>query len=149
MKRLDDTTFRCVVQNAPLVSIDLIAEREGKILLGKRKNRPAQGFYFTTGGRIFKNETIEAAQKRIAKEELGLETLLHTPLFIGVFEHFYDDGVFDGVSTHYVNLAYRLNVSELRSLPKEQHTDYRWFGIDELLASDEVHQYVKNYFTKD
>ncbi|WP_353661236.1 GDP-mannose mannosyl hydrolase [Hydrogenimonas sp. SS33] len=149
MKRLDDTTFRCVVENAPLVSVDLIAEHDGKILLGKRKNRPAQGFYFTTGGRIFKNETIEAAQNRIAKEELGLENLPHVPEFMGVFEHFYDDSIFDGVSTHYVNLAYYLRVPKLQTLPREQHTEYRWFGIDELLASDEVHKYVKNYFTED
>jgi len=67
---LDDQIFKTVIDATTLVSIDLIAENNGKILLGKRKNKPAQGFYFTTGGRIYKNEHINDAIKRIAKCEI-------------------------------------------------------------------------------
>ena len=45
---LDDQIFKTVIDATTLVSIDLIAKNNGKILLGKRKNKPAQGFYFTT-----------------------------------------------------------------------------------------------------
>jgi len=144
---LDSQTFKTVVDSAPLVSIDLIAENGGKILLGKRKNRPARGFFFTTGGRIYKNECIDDAIKRISKDELGIE-IDASPKFIGVFEHFYDDGVFEGVSTHYVNLAYLCKVPHLKELSKEQHTAYKWFEVDELLKSSEVHKYVKDYFKR-
>ncbi len=146
MKRLDSKTFRYIVANTPLVSIDLIAHRKGKILLGKRKNPPAKGYWFTTGGRIIKNERIKEAQKRIAKEELGLDSLPGNPVFIGVFEHFYDDSIFEGVSTHYVNLAYRLDVEELDNLPTDQHSEYVWLTIEELMTNPNVHRYVKDYF---
>ena len=116
-----------------------------QILLGKRINKPAQGYFFSTGGRVNKNETIDSAMGRIAKKELNVE-LKSTPKFIGVFEHFYDDSIYENVSTHYVNLAYEYEVEEISDLPIEQHNEYRWFGISELLESKQVHKYVKDYF---
>lgn len=145
---LDDQTFKCIVESTPLVSIDLIVKYKEKILLGKRKNKPAKGYYFTLGGRIRKNESFAQAQKRIASEEIGIE-LIQNLQFVGVFEHFYDDSIFDKVSTHYVNHGYLLELErEIVDLPIEQHNSYKWFSIEELLGSDEVHQYVKDYFKK-
>jgi len=138
--------FKIVVEYAPLVSIDLVTMYQDKVLLGRRVNKPALGYYFTTGGIVRKNESLKLAQKRIAKDELGIE-LTHEPKFIGVFEHFYDDSIFDSVSTHYVNHGYLLELdNELINIPKEQHSEYKWFTIKELLQSDEVHDYVKLYF---
>ena len=71
--RLDRSIFKCIVQFAPLISIDFLIEKDGKYLLGKRINKPAKDYYFTVGGRIFKNESIENAKKRILKEEIGFE----------------------------------------------------------------------------
>lgn len=138
--------FKTVIENAPLISIDLVTMFKDKVLLGRRVNKPAKDFYFTTGGIVRKNELFREAQKRIAKNELGLE--LTTELkFIGIFEHFYNDSIFDNISTHYVNHGYLLELEkELINLPQEQHSDYKWFGIKELLQSDEVHIYVKDYF---
>ena len=54
---LDKDTFSTVIQNTPLISIDLIVEnKKGQILLGKRVNEPALGYWFVPGGRIFKDE---------------------------------------------------------------------------------------------
>ena len=143
---LDGEVFECVITNTPLVSVDLIVKNEGKVLLGKRVNKPAQGYWFTLGGRVLKDEMINSAIARIAKVELGIE-LTSTPKFIGVFEHLYDDSIFDHVSTHYVNLGYEVELSGLEDLPKDQHNEYRWFGLEELMESDEVHGYVKDYFS--
>ncbi len=42
--------FATVVRSTPLVSIDLLVEnRRGEYLLGRRNNRPAQGFWFVPG----------------------------------------------------------------------------------------------------
>ena len=142
-----DDLFRKIVENAPLVSVDLIVRNEGRVLLGRRVNKPAQGKWFTLGGRVMKNETISSAIGRIAKTELGTE-LTALPRFIGVFEHFYDDGIFDHLSTHYVNLGYEVELSGLEDLPQEQHSGYRLFAFEELMHSDEVHDYVKDYFTE-
>ncbi len=124
----------------------LLLKHKGKVLLGKRVNKPAQGYWFTLGGRVLKNETIQNAIQRIGKLELGI-IQVNNPKFIGVFEHLYDDSIFNAVSTHYVNLAYEIDVSGLEDLPKDQHNEYRWFGLEELIQSNEVHKYVKDYFT--
>jgi len=142
---LDDMTFKTIVDSVPLISIDILARKNNKVLLGKRVNKPAQGYYFSTGGRVNKNETINSAMHRIAKDELNIE-LKTTPNFIGVFEHFYDDGIYQEVSTHYVNIAYEYQVEEIPDLPTEQHSEYKWFTIGELLESRQVHKYTKDYF---
>ena len=147
---LDKEIFKCIVENTPLISIDFLIKKDDTYLLGKRKNSPAKNFYFTIGGRIFKNETIEEAMERILKEELNLlyENMKENIKFIGVFEHFYKDSMFgDDISTHYVNLGYQLDLKlDIRNLPKDQHSKYEWFSEEEILDSDNVHKYVKNYF---
>jgi colanic acid biosynthesis protein WcaH len=142
---LDDATFKTVIDSAPLISIDILLKKGDKVLLGKRVNKPAKGYFFSTGGRINKNETIDNAMARVALNELNIE-LKFMPKFIGVFEHFYDDSIYESVSTHYVNIAYEYEVEEAPDLPTEQHSEYKWFTIDELLESKQVHKYTKYYF---
>ena len=142
---LDDQTFKTVINSTPLISIDLLVKKDNKILLGKRINKPAQGYLFSIGGRVYKNETINSAMMRIAKDELNIELKL-TPSFIGVFEHFYDDSIYQDISTHYVNLAYEIKIEGTLNLPSEQHNEYQWLTIDELLKSKQVYKYVKDYF---
>jgi len=43
---LDDYTFKTVIDSTPLVSIDILLKKDNKILLGKRLNKPAQGYFF-------------------------------------------------------------------------------------------------------
>ncbi len=47
---LDVQTFRTVIENTPLVSIDLCLVYDGQALLGKRANEPLKGEWFTQGG---------------------------------------------------------------------------------------------------
>ena len=97
---------------------------------------------------IFK-ETISKRLIRtyVSKRYRGLDLETLNPKFIGIFEHFYEDSfVDDKITTHYVNLAYEINVSHIQELPKVQHNDYIWLNLDELLNSNEVHNYVKDYF---
>ncbi len=143
---LTDEIFKTVITHTPLVSVDLIVKKENKILLGKRVNRPAQNYWFTLGGRILKGEMIRDAIQRIAKIELG-ESFCSTPVYLGTFEHIYNDSIYEGVSTHYINLGYEIQVDSLHALPKEQHHDYRWFSVEELMTDAQVHPYVKDYFS--
>ena len=118
------------------------------MLLGLRNNRPAQGYWFVPGGRIQKDERLEDAFRRLVAVELGAEAEFDQTWFLGPYQHFYSDN-FSGehFSTHYVVLGYELNLNiDLNDLPAEQHQDYRWFTVDELLASEQVHQHTKDYF---
>jgi colanic acid biosynthesis protein WcaH len=125
---------------------------QGQVLVGLRKNRPAQGCWFVPGGRIRKNETLDDAFIRLMQEELGSSLPRSQAKLLGVYEHFYDGSVFgdlgEGERTHYVVLGYALSldVDAGEALPKQQHTAYRWQSPNELLANDDVHAYTKAYF---
>ena len=145
---LDENTFKTVIASTPLVSIDLVVKNpDGDYLLGYRNNRPAQGFWFVPGGRILKGESMDAAFLRLTKNELGLALPRQSAVFLGPYEHFYDDYVFGTEhSTHYVVLGYEITVDLiLDDLPKEQHNQYTWFTREELLACAYVHKHSKWY----
>lgn len=146
---LDDSKFEIVIQNTPLVSIDLIIKNaQDQVLLGRRNNRPAQGYWFVPGGRIRKNEKLAQAFKRLTCAELDQEFLLDEACFLGVFEHLYTDSVFDSeISTHYIALGYQLIVDvSFDTLPLNQHHKYQWFAINDLLNDANVHENTKAYF---
>lgn len=143
--------FKQIVRNTPLISIDLIIENpEGKILLGMRNNSPAKGFWFVPGGRICKDEDFMEAFKRIARNETGIGFQLKDASFHGIYQHIHlHDNVAEDPSfnTHYLVIAYRIKLEKtIQNLPKEQHSDYGWFSIDEILKNSEIHQNTKNYF---
>ena len=145
---LESDIFRLVVASTPLVSIDLLVENsDGKILLGKRNNRPAQGFWFVPGGRIQKNERLDEAFSRLVKEELGLSAQRSEARLLDVYEHLYEDSVFGAEpDTHYVVLGYHLKADpEINSLPHDQHRDYRWWDKSDMAASSEVHENTRAY----
>lgn len=149
---LPSKDFQTVVENAPLFAIDLVVVNDQhKILLGLRSNAPARGYWFVPGGRVFKNESLENAFKRITKSEIGIEQPITHAKFIGLYEHFYPDSAVDSnVSTHYINATHlvRLDPSRL-SLPySEQHQEYRWLSIDELAKDTSVHHFSKVFLDK-
>ncbi|MCK6426696.1 MAG: GDP-mannose mannosyl hydrolase [Burkholderiaceae bacterium] len=152
-ERLPRDTLLTVVQHAPLVSVDLICrDPDGRVLLGWRRNRPAQGSWFVPGGRILKGERVAAALRRIAAAELGLAAQALPPAeFLRAWEHLYDDnfaGV-PGIGTHYVVLAYQLNLDAAQArdlLPDTQHGELRWFEVEALRRDPQVHLNSRAYF---
>ena len=154
MSKLSNTDFLAVVSHTPLISIDLIVhDGQGRFLLGRRVNKPAQGSWFVPGGRVRKDESLDDAFARLIYEELGLTELVRTEAdMLGVYEHFYDDNFSgtNGVSTHYVVLGYRLRQAQrLPHLPLDQHSDYRWASADEILLDETVHDNSRAYFVNE
>jgi len=147
---LDNTTFSTVVASMPLFAIDLVVVNErDELLLGKRLNRPAKNFWFVPGGRVYKNESLEQAFKRLTLDELGIEVELDRAQLLGLFDHFYDDSVFGAdISTHYVNAPHflRLKLDELVNLPiGDQHEVYRWIALADVDGQADIHSYTKVY----
>ncbi len=145
---LSKPDFTQIIKNTPLISIDLIIENEEKkILLGKRVNEPAKNEWFVPGGRIFKDETLDAAFTRTTRAEIGIELNRKEVAFYGLYEHFYDNNVFnDTFSTHYIVLAHKFQVHEKDVLLNNQHEAYQWFDVEEILKNDKVNQHTKDYF---
>jgi len=148
---IDDNRFLEIIDSTPLISIDLILEdSKGRILLGKRVNRPAQDYWFVPGGRIRKNERLSDAIKRISSNELGTTILISSAQLLGAFDHIYSDNCFgkDGINTHYVVLAYKINAQDgLAIMTDSQHSEIKWWAKRDLLNNTDVHQNTKIYFT--
>ncbi|WP_421218163.1 GDP-mannose mannosyl hydrolase [Aeromonas jandaei] len=146
---LDKAQFQQMVAAMPLISIDLIVRNDqGQVLLGRRLNRPAQGYWFVPGGRVRKDERLDTAFLRLTQEELGLAASRNSACLLGPYEHFYADN-FSGTefSTHYVVLGYELAwQGQQDALPIRQHDQYRWSDVAELLQDPSVHQHTKDYF---
>lgn len=151
INKLSETDFESVIKNTPLISIDFVIKNDsGDVLLGRRLNNPAKNYWFVPGGRIRKDERIADAFIRLLSEELGRGNDFKASSFIGVYQHFYENNVFNSdCSTHYIVLAYELlwNI-ELNKLPRNQHASYEWVNIEKMLLRDDVHQYTKDYFLK-
>jgi colanic acid biosynthesis protein WcaH len=148
---LSNADFLTVVRLTPLVAIDLIVtDGNRRILLGHRRNRPAQGTWFVPGGRITKNESLDAAFKRIVHNELGVASAQRSAArFFGVYEHLYDDNFIaeNGVGTHYVVLVYSMELDSNAPVGRyDQHSQYVWFTPEELLTHPDVHENTKIYF---
>ena len=126
----------------------MIVNSRNQVLLGLRKNRPAEGFWFVPGGRILKNESLKDAFERLTISELGHKFALNQAKLQGPYDHFYHDSIFgEYPSTHYVAIAYRLEVDDFQFLPDQQHSAYKWFDINDLILDKHVHQNTKNYFS--
>jgi len=146
-KFLPRTVFSNIIEYAPLISIDLCIAHQGKILLGKRNNPPAKDFYFTPGGRIYKNEPWQDAMQRIAQDELGLDIQVSDWQLMGMWDHFYKDSIInDQISTHYVNMPYYFEFTTLPDLYLDsQHSALSWFEISSCQNNDMIHPYTQNY----
>lgn len=136
-----------VVKLTQLVSVDLLVKNNGRYLLGKRKNKPAQGFLFVPGGKVYNNETIHQGIRRIAKEEIGLSDFDYTP--IGVYEHIYDDNYCDDqFGTHYIVHAFEIKTNADIDITRfnQQHESVHWLSSSEIKEDNRVHLFNKYYF---
>ena len=153
---LDPSIFKKIVENTPLISIDLCIVDGERILLGKRNNPPAKNYFFVPGGRIRKDESINDSFNRILKDEVSAETIDSSRrIFLGVYQHFYKNNFLNTTdfSTHYIVLAFKIEVEDLyfkdKHLPIIQHSKYIWHEFaNENNAKFKIHKYTKAYFNK-
>ncbi len=148
--KLTDDEFIEIISKTPLVSIDLvITNAEDKILMGRRLNEPAQGKWFVPGGRIRKGECLDEAFERVSLDELGQKICLSKARLLGLFTHKYKTNYkcIEGVSTHYVVLAYEILLTgkvDIDIISSKQHSELLWLGRDDLVS--DVHPYSSEYF---
>ena len=145
---LDAQTFKTVIENAPLVSIDLCLVCEGQLLLGKRNYEPLRGEWFTPGGRIHKNETWQNSLRRISLSELGFPVEdIDKFTLMGAWDHFYPNSVVDQeISTHYLNLPhYACFETRPEIVTDDQHSEFKWYELKEVANNEAFNTYMGNY----
>jgi colanic acid biosynthesis protein WcaH len=150
--KLADEEFIRVINTTPLAAIDLIVRNElGEVLLGRRRNRPAQHYWFVPGGRILKNERSQDALQRIGLSELQMR--MPSGRLLGVFDHIYQDNYLGlpDIGTHYVTFGYQVEMKKsdllIHNEHDEQHAELKWWSIGALLLNEQVHQNTKLYFS--
>lgn len=120
---LEQELYQKIRESLPIVCVDLLVVSNGQYLLVKRSQPPAKGQWWFPGGRILKNETIEQACKRKAKEELGL--IVNVGEIVSVEESIFDD---EQPVTHTINIVtatYPDNKNQHIKLDKF-HSEYQW-----------------------
>ncbi|MFC6952842.1 NUDIX domain-containing protein [Halorubellus litoreus] len=139
-KPIPEDEWRTIVENAPLVSVDLVVEHDGGVVLGKRENEPVKGEWFVPGGTVRKNEPRTEAVHRVANEELGESVEIVETL--GTYDHLYETSEIEGVdSKHYVATAYRceFDVEDPDVVGDDQHSELDVFRP----PFDDLHPYVR------
>ncbi len=106
----------------------MIKNKKGEVLLGLRKSSHGNGEWAFPGGHIEFGETIFAAAKREALEEVGLEidgmTLISA---IDVLRYVATEG------KHYISLCIAASATgEPKNLEPEKCVEWRWCDMDNL-----------------
>ena len=135
---ISDEEWEIIVQNVPIVSVDLIIECPDGIVLGRRSNEPAKGEWFVPGGRVRKNESLKSAVHRIGREELGVD--LEIREMIGTFEHFYETSEI-GCDKHYVAHGFQTWTEQTTFEADTQHGEISPF----TQMPQDLHEYVVDY----
>ena len=148
---LDRNTFKTILKDTPLVSIDICLIFNNKMLLGRRSNEPLKGQWFTPGGRILKNESWQDCLRRVAQSELGfyVEDIRKFTL-MGIWNHFYTNSAVDeNISTHYVNLPHFCFLEKQPILKAdEQHDKLSWFDLEKIKGNGNFHEYIRSFACK-
>jgi len=141
---IPEATFANCLERMPQLCVDLVVAHDGGILLTRRTNEPAKGEWFWPGSRLYKGERLDEAAHRIAREELGLDSV--TIERLGVSEHFWDRTSVPGLDTrHAVPVVYRIQPDGGTPITlDDQHDDYR--VVDEPPA--DANRYVTEYFER-
>ena len=110
----------------PRVGIGVLIFRDGKILLGKRKNKHGAGEYAPPGGKLDHGESFEECARREVREETGME--ITNVRFLSLMNQR------QYLPQHYVNLGLVADweSGEPQNLEPEKLESWGWFELDDL-----------------
>ena len=68
-----DEEYKNIYSRVPRLCVDLIIRNDSGVLMTLRDIEPYKDLWHLPGGTVLYGETIEAAAKRVARQELGIE----------------------------------------------------------------------------
>lgn len=107
------------------VSSNVLAFRDGKVLMGLRDNSAGAGEWGFVGGHVEKGENLVDCAKREFMEETGLE--IDNLRYLGVINKPSED-------RHYIHFVYYAdcNFGEPKLMEPNQCKEWQWFALDAL-----------------
>jgi len=138
---ISDDLYRQILQSMPIPCIDvLVKNTKGQYLLIKRKHEPLKDIFWTPGGRINKNETLETALRRIVKLELNSE--VKTLKAVGYFEDFFEKSKLQiSNGFHVLSFAYLVTLENENIIL--DNTSFEWGWFDKLPERYKQYKLVK------
>lgn len=112
-KRLSQEDFEKSFENVPRVAVNLIVtDVDGRILLARRNIPPHQGDWHFPGSFVLKNESINEALRRVAKNEFGMDLTEEVDLkLLGNFDDINGDP-----RGHVIDMAYGIQISDISNI---------------------------------
>ena len=113
--------------NRPKVGVGVFVEKEGKILVGKRKGSHGAGTWALPGGHLEGGESFEQCCRREVLEETGLSITNINPVS-------FTNDVFQDEGLHYVTLFFRAEYDSGEVIIGEpgECEEWRWVSLDHL-----------------
>lgn len=110
----------------PKVGIGVMVFKDGKVLMGKRKNAHGEGLFAWPGGHMEAMESFEECAKREVREETGMEIENIRFLRLMNFK--------DHAPKHYVDIALMADwqSGEPRVMEPEKCEGWNWYDPDQL-----------------
>jgi 8-oxo-dGTP diphosphatase len=111
----------------PRVGVGCIVQKEGMVLLGKRKGSHAEGYWGFPGGHLEFGETIEACAQRELLEETGL-----SPVSVRLGP--WVENMMEDNQKHYITLFVFIDqfIGELTLLEPHKCDGWDWFTWEDL-----------------
>lgn len=115
------------MDKVPRVGIGMFVIKDGRILMGKRKNAHGDGTWSLPGGHLEFNETVEECTKREILEETGLE--VENIRFLDITED-----MFKEEDKHYITIFVLSDYTsgEPRIMEPDKCEEWRWVSYDEM-----------------
>lgn len=131
------------MENRPQIGIGLLIFKDGKVLLGKRKNSHGGGEFAGTGGHVEYMESLVETAKRETREEAGIEIKNVRLLCVMNLKQY--------APKHYVDIGLIADwkSGEPKVMEPDNRESWDWYNINKLpkplFAS--VPQYIEAYKT--
>ncbi|NIM44750.1 MAG: NUDIX domain-containing protein [Nitrososphaeria archaeon] len=119
MAWVEDELYKVILEKLPVVTVDAVIVHNDKFLLLKRNNPPVKDEWWIAGGRVFKNETLEAAVKRKVLEETGLNCKILCQA--GVLNQ-----LFSEENVHTVTIYFLMESDSMNVKLNDDHSEYKW-----------------------
>lgn len=116
----------------PSVGVAVMVEKDGKVLMGRRKCPPGEGTWALPGGHVEFGEKLADAAKRETREETGLD--ISDIKIISL-----SDDISYG--RHFVSVTFKAAVAKDKPILKvnKEFSEMGWFDLKNVLS---------NYFSK-
>lgn len=138
---IPDDQYKVFMAQLPICTVDIIYFDKSKqrVLLFKRLNKPLKGKYYSSGGRMMKNETFEDCAVRQAKNELGIKINKKKLVFGGVINEIHSESIYPNTSYHCVNVYFGYELRNKKIKLDSQHSVAQWVSI----GNTKLHPFIK------